>query len=148
MPIGANFWSPAMNRRSWQDDERQARRYLEFVFGQKFGKRRLPVALPGGEPKLREFDAVSLDGSIVAQVKAYTTGHQRELQNVTGDAVNLYLCKAQRKFLFLTDPLFYQLVWRRQGQELLTLRRQGVEFVSPWEFAVFCQNNNISGSSE
>ena len=137
-----------MNRRSWQDDERKARQYLEFIFGQKFAKSKLPVSFPHEEPKLREFDTVSEDGTIVAQVKAYKTGQPQEVQNAMGDAVKLYLCKAQRKFLFLTDPLFYQLVWRRNGEDLLTLRQQGVEVVSPWEFAVFCQNDNISGSSE
>ena len=127
--------------RTRQEDEQKAREYLEFLFGQKFRKKRLAIAYPGMKLKLKEFDAVSEDNSVISQVKAYKTGQPEEFKNALSDALSLYLCRAQRKLLFLTDPLFYQLMWRFRGQALMDIRKQGVEIVSPWEFETFCQTN-------
>ena len=128
-----------MTNCSWQEAEQKAQQYLELRFEQKFRKARLPVAFPGQDPRPKEFDAVSEDSCVIAQVKAYKTGQTQEMNNAVSDAISLYLCYAQRKLLFLTDPLFYQLMWRFRSEDLIAIGKQGVEIVSPWELEAFCQ---------
>ena len=112
--------------RTWQQDEEDARRYLEELFGQPFAKKKLEVAWPDDRREIHEFDAVSQDDTVVAEVKRLRTGQQQQMNDAIYDAYRLALCRAERKLLFLTDRLFYELMWRMKREELWSVRRSGV----------------------
>ena len=78
---------------------------------------------------------------MVAQVKAYKSGQPQETENAYFDGLYLLFCSAERRMFLLTDPLFYQLMWRRKGKDLIDLRRNGVDVVSPWELKAFLEEH-------
>jgi hypothetical protein len=90
------------------------RDWLEARFGQKFGTKFLLLKGVQGEAKSHEFDAVSMDGSIVCGIKTAswkTSGGKRGSGKVQGAFTELYflhLIDAQQKYLVLTDPEFFR----------------------------------------
>lgn len=122
---------------TWQEEEQKVRDYLEWMFDQPFSKKRLEVSIPGHDSRLTEFDAVSADNSIVAQVKAYRTAQPQEIKTALIDVLLLECLDAPIKLVFFTDPLFYQVIWRTKGQELLDSCQKGIRVVSPWELIAF-----------
>lgn len=64
----------------------------------------------GPTEELHEFDAVSADESIVAEVKHVTGGQAAQLNSISRDLVRLNsLENKTRKLMFITDPLAYWL---------------------------------------
>lgn len=122
---------------TWQEEEKKVKTYLEWLFKQPFSKKSLEVAIPGGRIRNKEFDAVSEDGCIVAQVKAYRSAQPQEIRTALSDVTFLALAQAQTRLMFFTDELFYQMIWRMKGHELLEYCRMGVRLVSPWELNAF-----------
>lgn len=92
-----------------------------------------------GELEL-EFDAVSEDRQIIAEIK-YTRHpeHTREMQTALDDIHKLEAVPAERKLLFLVDPLFYQVFCRKYQKDLLPWRQKGIEIVSPFELVSYLE---------
>jgi hypothetical protein len=117
----------------WQEAEEAVRKYLRDWFGQEFSKGKLTIRTRERTEE-HEFDAVSEDGTIVAEVKHHThPEHPREMQLAREDVALLYLVEARRRLLFLTDPLFYVVFCRTHMDSLLEWKKMGVEIVSPFE---------------
>jgi hypothetical protein len=117
----------------WQQAEDGVRRYLKEWWGQEFKKQKLLLETDEGELEL-EFDAVSEDMHIIAEIK-YTTHpeHPREMQLALDDIRKLEAVQAERKLLFLVDPLFYQVFCRKNQKDLLRWKQEDIEIVSPFE---------------
>lgn len=96
--------------------EEYVRQELERQFGQPFGKLHMPIdQRSDGLPATHEFDAVSADGQIVADIKS-STGKTSSGKYPSGkvavaykDLYFLSLVKAKRRILVLTDPDFYEI---------------------------------------
>ena len=94
--------------------EQRVREMLAALFGVPFSKQRLPLATrrADGSEILREFDAVSEDGKIMAEVKSdkhtdkafVTTRFPRAMLACR----YLELCSAEQKVVVFTDKEFYQ----------------------------------------
>ena len=120
----------------WRDAEETARQYLQKWFRQDFSKKKLSVGT-AETPLHREFDAVSVDGRIVAMVKDYKQPEPQKIRNVMEDVEFLRLVRAEKKLMFLTDPIFYVAFCRAKQGDLVELRRLGIEFVSPFELTKY-----------
>lgn len=97
--------------------EPYVRKQLEEKFGQPFAKQFLPVGQRAdGSQATHEFDAVSIDGRIVAGIKSSsgkTSGGRRPSGKIAAAYKELYflsLVKAERRILVLTDPEFYRIL--------------------------------------
>lgn len=113
--------------------------YLQDRFGQMFSKEKLPIEVQGKTEQF-EFDAVSEDKKIVAQVKAYRCPYYpAEMDGALADVAKLALCDSELKLLFLTDSVFYMAFCRKHKDELVGLRRQGIEIVSPFELSNYLE---------
>jgi hypothetical protein len=55
------------------------------------------------------------------------------------DVLRLILASAERKLLFLVDPLFYQVFCRKYRKELLLWKKEGVDIVSPFELVGYLE---------
>jgi len=114
-------------------------RYLHDRFGQMFSKEKLPIQVEGKTEQF-EFDAVSEDKKVVAQVKAYRCPYYpAEMDGALFDVNKLALCDSELKLLFLTDPLFYMAFCRKYKAWLVGMRRQGIEVVSPFELSNYLE---------
>jgi len=119
--------------------EEIVQRYLQDRFEQQFSKRKLAVEARGKTEHF-EFDAVSEDGKIVAEVKAYTAPYYAaEMDGAMADVYKLSHIDAQVKLLFLTDPLFYAAFCRKHKAQLVGMRKQGIEIVSLFELANYLE---------
>ena len=117
----------------WQQVENGIRRYLKEWWRQEFKKQKLLLGTQEGELEL-EFDAVSEDMHIIAEIKYMThPEHPREMQLALDDIHKLEAVRAERKLLFLVDPLFYQVFCRKNQKDLLHWKQKGIEIVSPFE---------------
>lgn len=124
---------------TWQEAEEKILSYLEDRFGQSFSKEKLPIESQGKTEQC-EFDAVSGDRKIVAEVKAYTCPYyNEEMLNAYSDVLRLDSVEADKKLMFLTDPLFYMAFCRKNKDELVNWRRQGIEIVSPFELLKYLE---------
>ena len=131
--------------KDWQKVEEAVRQYLHDLFGQEFLKR--PVRLTeklelgsGNAVEQFEFDAVSDDGRVVAEIKGLAhPEHPREMELAEQDVWRLVLANSERKLLFLVDPLFYQVFCRKNRNNLLLWRKKGVEIVSPFELSNYLE---------
>ena len=114
--------------------EQAVRDYLTACFKQPFHKRTLDVDF--GPTKKHQFDAVSEDGTIVAEVKHYLGGQAAQLTGIAGDLARLSkLENRERKFLFITDPVVFWLFCRANQAILMEVRRDNLEeLVPPMEF--------------
>jgi hypothetical protein len=123
----------------WQKVEDDIRHYLKDLFNQRFSKRAVQLKevldLGSGNVVDRfEYDAVSDDGKIVAEIKALGhPEHPKEMELAKEDVLRLILAKAEKRLLFLVDPLFYQVFCRKYRKELLLWKKEGVDIVSPFE---------------
>lgn len=105
--------------------ENYVRKQLTEKFGQPFSKKRLSIGYKAnGQPTTREFDAVSEDGAIVADIKS-STGKTSGGKNPSGKVAAAYkdlyflsLVKAPRRLLILTDPNFYAILQRNSDGKL------------------------------
>ena len=84
---------------------------LAKEFGQPFAARTLQVGLKlNREPAYKEFDAVSLDGKVVAMVKDYSAqnlqGNQTRHARVMRDLYYLSLVKAEKRFMYLSAEFY------------------------------------------
>jgi len=119
--------------------EERAAHYLRDRFRQQFSKKKLAVEAEGNT-RCSEFDAVSEDGKIVAEVKAYTAPYYTtEMDNTMADVYKLSHVDAEVKLLFLTDPLFYAAFCRKYKAYLVGMRQQGIEIVSPFELSNYSE---------
>lgn len=129
----------------WQKVEEAVRQYLHDLFGQQFLKRptQLMEKLELGSGNFVdhfEFDAVSDDGSVVAEIKALAhPEHPNEMQSAEEDVWRLSHAQGERKLLFLVDPLFYQVFCRKNRNNLLVWRKKGIEIVSPFELSNYLE---------
>ncbi len=103
--------------------EDHVRRWLRDKFGQSFKSVFLPLIGVEGTARTHEFDAVSEDGLIVCSIKTAswkTSGGKRGDGKVGGAYRELYFLdhvRAQKKYLILTDPEFFQCFTREtQGR--------------------------------
>ncbi len=128
-----------------QLSEEIAQRYLQDRFDREFSKVKLPVEVRGKTEHF-EFDAVSDDGKVVAEVKAYTAPyHPAEMDGAMADVYRLSQVGAEVKLLFLTDPLFYMAFCRKHKALLVGMRKQGIEILSPFELANYLEEYPASG---
>ena len=117
----------------WQQAEERIRRYLKEWWGQEFKKQKLLLKTHEGELVL-EFDAVSEDRHIIAEIKNMKQPQNpQEMQHALEDIHKLEAVPAERKLLFLVDPLFYQVFCRKNQKDLLRWKQEGIEIVSPFE---------------
>jgi len=87
-----------------------------------------------------EFDAVSDDGKVIAEIKAFAhPEHPREMKLAEEDVLRLALANGERKLLFLIDPLFYQVFCQKNRNNLLQWRKMGIEIVSPFELTNYLE---------
>jgi hypothetical protein len=77
-------------------------------------------------------------------VKWNSSFHPAQIDGVFIDLANLLLCSGDKKLMIMGDTLFYQLMWKQEGQKLLSFRAHGVEFVPPWELEAFLQETVTS----
>ena len=119
---------------TWQEFEQSVRDYLASCFNQPFEKQKLDIDFGGS--KSHEFDAVSADGTIVAEAKHILGGQKTQLENISGDLAMLHVLKGRkRKLLFISDPVVFWLFYRTHQEVLKEIRREGlVEIVPPMEF--------------
>ena len=93
------------------ESELSVRAQLKDKFGQAFRERRLPIGFnaEGGEA-FKKFDAVSVDGKIIAMVKDLSAGNevgnQTRLARVMWDLLLLHMAQADHKFMYLSDSFF------------------------------------------
>ena len=93
-----------------------------------------------GKTHYHEFDAVSEDGKIVAEVKAYTKPYfPQEMDNALSNVSTLNNVDAGIKLFFLTDPLFYVAFCRKHKDNLVEIRKQGIEIVPPFELSNYLE---------
>ncbi len=131
--------------KDWQKVEETVRQYLQELFSQEFVKRtvQLKEKLDLGKGNILEqfeFDAVSDDGKVVAEIKAFAhPEHPREMKLAEEDVWRLALANGERKLLFLVDPLFYQVFCQKNRNNLLPWRKMGIEIVSPFELTNYLE---------
>ena len=97
------------------DIEDQVRAKLEEEFGPPFGPKELVVGYKDDEAAMHEFDAVSGDESIVAEIKSGTwptTGGNAPSAKIAGAYMDIYfltrLGPRRKKLLILTDQQFFE----------------------------------------
>ena len=114
---------------TWQKMEQNVRDYLSERFGQPFAKKTLRLGpFPFGR---HQFDAVSSDELIVAEVKYVSVAQGAQLSSIQEDIRCLeHLEFAERKMMFLPHPGAYQAFCRRDD-EMVRLERGGIELVGP-----------------
>ena len=100
--------------------EAAVRELLSQEFRMPFRKVTLQVGTAiNGKPALKEFDAVSANGSVVAMVKDFTArnikGNQTRHARVMRDLYYLSLCQAEHRFLFLSSPYYDWLKTQRDA---------------------------------
>ena len=93
------------------ESEQSVRTELKETFRQAFSERQLPIGFnaEGGEA-FKKFDAVSVDGKIIAMVKDLSAGNvegnQTRLARVMWDLLLLHMAQADHKFMYLSDSFF------------------------------------------
>jgi hypothetical protein len=112
-------------------------RFLGDLFGQPFARGELRFSLPGRPPQSFPFDAVSANQKVAAVVRAYRVGKDADLGETMQATLRLSQAPAERKFLFMTDPLFYQVFCQRYARTMLRLRQLGIEIVPPFELGAY-----------
>ena len=128
---------------AWQRSEDAVRSYLMELYGQKFEKRNVPLRqklnLDNGEiVEKYEFDAVSTEGRVIAEVKDYRNPHYpQEMKNTEWDMKRLDMANADTKLMFFVDPLFYQVFCHKNGKNLIQWRKKGVAIIPPYELINF-----------
>ena len=116
-----------------QLSEDKIRRYLQDWFAQEFSPKKLKLQTGTGIEE-HEFDAVSEDGKVVAEVKALThPEYPNEMQLAREDVALLHFANTERKLLFLTDPIFYIVFCRTHRDVMLEWKKMGIQVVSPFE---------------
>lgn len=134
--------------KKWQRVEEGIIQYLKDWWGQDFRRQRVVVG-PDGEELELEFDAVSEDMQVFAEVKSMSRPqHAREMQLALDDIRKLQAVRASRKLLFLVDPLFYQVFCRKHQKDLISWKRQGIEIVSPFELVGYLEGLELPGGAE
>ncbi len=80
------------------------RRWLEKRYGQEFQTRELPVGRKSnGEEAVYEFDAVSSDGAVAANISTAGELKAGQLYKLFYDAYMLHRASATKKLLILTE---------------------------------------------
>ena len=111
------------------EKEEEARIALANYYGQPFIKKVLHFPNEFG-PGFKQFDAVSADGSIVAEVKN-VKWDQAQLSSIQSDLKYLGLLKGfEIKLMILTNLATYQ-QFKNRDDEMRNLRERGVKLVGP-----------------
>jgi hypothetical protein len=126
------------------------REWLPKFFNQQFRRERLQLSAGG----IFDFDAVSLDNTIVANISTstgITSGGKNpagKIQKLRADMLFLLMIKAEKRLIVLTEKGMYDLCIKEQGNGRVPLEIEFILVELPEALSMSLQNARSIASKE